>query len=206
MIGGKLSEVVDESLAKHPRTAERWVLLSHEMYSRYRRVQATLNQSDGILDTILRTLEAEQLERLGRDRAHQQHEGFWPPTLQILFSRLWVLSTYETLRTMKQTAAGRSDPALQAVYERFRIVRIPLAKMEVAGANRLGAPLEIFGDGTNRKLRIGRDTRQILPTTICPRTGSVVWEPIDTTTQTVVKLSRLELSDELLSIYPEVVQ
>ena len=93
-------------------------------------------QPDHLIDLIVRAMEDElaarhQLAPAGDEHVHLED------TLQFVLTRYWVLGTDDALRIAARSPAGKVHPNLQSVYERFRLVRVPLAKLKVAGDDAL---------------------------------------------------------------------
>jgi hypothetical protein len=49
----------------------------------------------------------------------------------------WVLGTHDALRIAARSPGGKEHPKLATLYERFRLVRMPLAKLKIAGDDAL---------------------------------------------------------------------
>lgn len=127
-------------------------------------------------------------------------------TLQLMLSRHWVLSMYELLRVAKDSAAGKANPALQNLYQAFRLVRIPLAKQEIAGIRPRDAGPELFkkGDDPDTQSRPYRDSegkpQYMVPGEVSWETGSLCWLVPDYDQRRTVAVYRRELSDAVLDV------
>jgi hypothetical protein len=45
----------------------------------------------------------------------------------------WVLGTHDVVRIAARSHAGKVHPKLTSLYDRFRLVRVPLAELKIAG-------------------------------------------------------------------------
>lgn len=126
--------------------------------------------------------------------------------LLISLSRLWVLAGYECVRLSfdKITAAA---PGLAELLHRFTLVRIPLAKQEIAKDRALGQNAILLGrrgepqETPPHAYRAGAKIPYWPEFVINLETGSVGWTVIDIVNGgTEVTILRRELSDELLKL------
>lgn len=128
----------------YPTHYDHWV----EVYDRMRKLREddfvpNMGHHDANVDLVLRKIEDEQVGCLN------EFEQFWdagPLFLQIAFSRSWILSNYELLRTTVARSNCQSQASadeycnqdecfrckLQRVKREFSIIRMPLAKFEPA--------------------------------------------------------------------------
>ena len=89
-------------------------------------------QPDHLIDLIVRSMED---ELAARHRAAPEGGGrvHLEDTLQYVLTRYWVLGTHDVVRIAARSHAGKVHPKLTSLYDRFRLVRVPLAKLKIAG-------------------------------------------------------------------------
>src|SRR5262249_46325574 len=124
------------------------------------------------------------------------------PDFQIALSRYWVLGMYESVRLAHESKPASA--ALTNLRRRLELVRVPLAKMEIANDLKIKEPLLLE--------RIGEGPRDVRPYSaseripvnpaagICTNTGSAVWYVVDAKTRSNVSISRRMISDECLAL------
>ncbi len=112
----------------------RWVNSSYALAGVETFFIVILAQQLGKLDVNLiiedkRFFDLPQASRESIEEADRLNDRF-------VLSYLWVLGSYELIRTWRNRVKDRIDPTtysrIDDVYEKFRRVRIPLAKMEAA--------------------------------------------------------------------------
>ena len=163
-------------------------------------------QPDHLIDLIVRSMED---ELAARHRAAPEGEGrvHLEDTLQYLLTRYWVLGAHDALRIAARSPAGKVHPKLPSLYERFRLVRVPLAKLKIAGddAFRDGGVLLVptgQHDAKPKPYRPRSNDEYHPPTPIDER-GSIGWHLFDVKTMLPVTIYRRQLSDELLALFDE---
>ncbi|QKC97279.1 hypothetical protein [Mesorhizobium sp. NZP2298] len=199
MIADEIGFAIEAAMAKQPDLANRWVLMTHRMTEKYGSIQPVLNHADCMLDLAIRCMEDEHLAG-ATESPKPRKSSILAATMQIALSRLWVLSSYETLRTVRDTPIGKADERLHLIYRKFRLIRVPLAKMRVANADFIKAPMDVATAGNKSKITLSPQHTYILPAVLCGQTGSVLWHAIDTKSKATAQITRRELSDELLSL------
>ena len=161
-------------------------------------------QPDHLIDLIVRAMEDElaarhQLAPAGYEHVHLED------TLQFVLTRYWVLGTHDALRIAVRSPAGKVHPNLQSVYERFRLVRVPLAKLKVAGDDALtdGRVLLVPAGEEDAKPEIyrARSGDEYHPPTPINERGSIGWNLFEVKTMLPVTIYRRQLSDELLAVF-----
>ena len=123
-------------------------------------------------------------------------------SLQHTLTRYWVLGTRDVLR-MAKTGAGEDHPKLSTLFEKFRFVRVPLAKLELADDNKAPSDdllLVRVGDGANIERELYRKVSYYPPEPIDER-GSIGWALFTAKTLEPVTIFRRDLSDELLALF-----
>ena len=54
-----------------------------------------------------------------------------------VLTRYWVLGTHDLVRIAARSHAGKVHTKLTSLYDRFRLVRVPLAKLKITGNDAL---------------------------------------------------------------------
>jgi hypothetical protein len=157
----------------------------------------------GRLDSVLRAMEFESLQP---GKPEDPDEDVWTQDIHASWSRLWILAAYECVRTAAQRATGDRS-AFKHLRDRMGLVRIPLAKAEIAkdkkylgnsvlNLGRVGDP----SDAPPIEYRAGGAV-PYLPSHIWnTETGSIGWIVIDLSTMAEVLILRCQISDELLAV------
>ena len=116
-----------------------------------------------------------------------------------------VLGTHDALRIAARSPAGKVHPNLLSVYERFRLVRVPLAKLKVAGDDALkdGRVLLVPAGEKKAKPEIyrARSGDEYHPPTPIDERGSIGWNLFEVKTMLPVTIYRRQLSNELLAVF-----
>jgi hypothetical protein len=123
-------------------------------------------------------------------------------SLQHTLTRYWVLGTHDVLRMAKR-GAGERHPKLPTLFEKFRFVRMPLAKLELADDNKAlrdSLLLVRVGEGANVEPELYRKVSYHPPEPIDER-GSIGWALFMAETLEPVTIFRRDLSDELLALF-----
>jgi hypothetical protein len=96
-------------------------------------------------------------------------------------------------------------PKLPSLYERFRLVRVPLAKLKIAGDDALkdgGVLLVPAGqDDAKPETYRARSNDEYHPPTPIDERGSIGWHLFEVKTMLPVTIYRRQLSDELLALF-----
>lgn len=189
--------------AKDDKHHEQWISVSFKLGAIAGAVHTISVQRIGRLDMLLRLLEDERLERL---KDGPSNEPDWALDLQFALSESWLLSAYEVTRTGKEMLKRRSEemPKLLSLENRLALVRMPIAKGEIQGMNQ-----KANRDNPPMLVRAGSDTPEpyqadgsfIMPKSLCEQTGSVLWHPIDMSLVRTIAIRRLDLSNEMLSLF-----
>lgn len=167
------------------------------MHGRYGCLQAAMHQSDVRFDMILRSLESERLVAM----QGQDVEVDFAFDLQSTITRYWIYSIYETLRSAIEVAGDRADGRLRGLYRKFKLVRIPLAKMQVADDRRIKGDLMLVRQGDEPDAAAPYDRTKldyIAPSFVSTLDGSIGWSVVDVIDDTTHEITRRGLSDELL--------
>jgi hypothetical protein len=161
-------------------------------------------QPDHLIDLIVRSMED---ELAARHRAAPEGDGrvHLEDTLQYVLTRYWVLGTHDVLRIAARSPAGKVHPKLPSLYERFRLVRVPLAKLKIAGDDALkdGRVMLVHAEEDEAKPEAyrARSNDEYHPPTPIDERGSIGWHLFDVKTMLPVTIYRRQLSDELLALF-----
>ncbi|TFV37098.1 hypothetical protein E4K66_20565 [Bradyrhizobium frederickii] len=206
-----LNSLFNLARAKYRAEKEAWVHLSYRLSGRFNLVTAISSiQREGDLDILLRCLEDEfdaNANASGTDFSFHY---------QMIFSETWVVGCYEILRAFQQrdreaAAAGRPTSGVseldefKMIFTDLELLRMPIAKYEIAKDNKLGEPLRMrrVGDADAQPVEFydAKDPGRfhIMPKGVSSR-GSAVWLALDVRTTREHWVERRELADRLLSL------
>lgn len=197
-VRARLETAFLQALAAQQELHEKWVRVSFQLGRGSNPYQMMFMQPDGRMDLLLRAVEAETLAAMSRP---QEDEPNFSLEIQYTLSRYWILSMYELLRS-----SNRESEEIKALHRRFELIRIPLAKFQIAqDRHKPTIFLGRYGDGPEQEAdayswkdgRVPYMPRQV----VCNQTGSIAWLPVDYETQSEVFISRRMLSDEVLRIF-----
>lgn len=185
-----LVSAFDAGAANQDILGSRWLTHSHR-FAQIAGVAQLMNlQTNGRLDLLLRQLEQERLNQCAPDEGHSL-------TLQSFLSECWALQAYEVIRAAAER--NKSDVLLGKLRDRFALVRMPLAKVEIAGMKRKNAhSLTLELEDGSRSRTYSNDGKYVVPRQLCVQTGSIIWLPADIVNETTVAIRRIDLSDEFL--------
>lgn len=161
-------------------------------------------QPDHLIDLVVRSMED---ELAARHRAAPEGDGrvHLEDTLQYVLTRYWVLGTHDVVRIAARSPAGKVHPKLPSLYERFRLVRVPLAKLKIAGDDALkdGRVMLVHAEEDEAKPEAyrARSNDEYHPPTPIDERGSIGWHLFDVKTMLPVTIYRRQLSDELLALF-----
>jgi hypothetical protein len=121
-----------------------------------------------------------EMERVLARRADESPNPAEPLVLKecSAHSILWLFGLYELTRDLRQAGSAKF-PKLETLHRKLEIIRMPLAKHEVAGGKR--NPISHFPTSTWQ-----------------PETGRVGWHVFNPDTTSLELLMRTELADEFL--------
>jgi hypothetical protein len=196
-----------------------WTNLSFRLAGRFSLPIAMISlQRQGDLDLLLRCMEdefqankvAETADKLGDDFTFHY---------QMMLSESWVVGCYEILRAFRQRddegnlgADGVSAlEAFKSIFADLELLRMPIAKYEIAKDNRMKEPLTLRAippniDATDVHIYDKKDpTRShIMPAGMSDR-GSMMWLVLDHSVPREYWVERRALADQLLAIANEIV-
>ena len=157
-------------------------------------------QPDHLIDLIVRSMEDELAAR--HRAAPEGGRVHLEDTLQYVLTRYWVLGTHDAVRIAARSLAGKVHPKLTSLYDRFRLVRVPLAKLKIAGDDALkdGRVMLAEEDEAKPEAYRARSNDEYHPPTPIDERGSIGWHLFDIKTMLPVTIYRRQLSDELLAL------
>ena len=206
-----LNQMFNVARAKYRSENEAWVTLSYRLSGRFNLVTAlTSIQREGDLDILLRCLEDEfngSKDAMGLDFSFHY---------QMMFSETWVVGCYEILRAFVQRdreairtekrSSGVSEMAeFKSVFADLELLRMPLAKFEIAKDKNLEQPLPMrrVGDDNTKPIEFydPKDPARfhIMPKGVSAR-GSAVWPALDIRNDHQHWVERRDLADRLLAL------
>lgn len=207
-----LSSLFNIARAKYRSEHSAWVKLSHLLAGRFGLFTAAMSlQQQGDLDILLRCLEDEfDTNKIVSEMDLSGH-------YQMLFSETWIAGCYEILRAFRERdwnaaeigrpTSGVSDlDEFKSVFTDLELLRMPIAKFQIAKDNKLEQPLPMrrIGDGADTAIEFydPKDPSRfhIMPKGISAG-GSVVWLALDGRNSREHWVERRELADRLLSLH-----
>jgi hypothetical protein len=206
-VGPLLVAATVEATARFPVQREKW----SDVYTGLVRMNGAGSgvirfHTDVWIDLVLRAMEEELAAQFEDPLQADERRVMVANSLQHALTRYWVLSTYEVLRIVGRSEAGRVHVKLTALFERFSLVRVPLAKLQIASDRRLndGAVMLIkVGDGPEAEPETYRSNAKVEyhPPELINDRGSVGWGLFQAATLEPVTIFRQQLSDELLGVF-----
>jgi hypothetical protein len=197
-----LRTILSEVSTKSGDLPDRWVRLYFRLAYTFG-VEVYRHQPDYWVDLILRTMEDEAFVRVRDPVAREQFDIL--PTFQNTLSRMWVLSTYEAIRLAHETDAGRTHPKLTTLRRRIEMVRVPIAKHEIANDQRIKDPITLVrvgpGDPKPQSYSAKDPSPYYPPDLYETATGSTAWRVWDSKREQTIDISRRALSDEMLALF-----
>jgi hypothetical protein len=204
-----LNSLFNVARAKYRAEYEAWVQLSHRLSGRFNLFTASLSiQREGDLDILLRCLEDE----FDMNRTAGMDFSFH---YQLMFSEAWIAGFYEILRAFQQrdreaAKAGRATSGVselrefKSIFTDFELLRMPIAKFEIAKDDKLKQPLPMRRVGDEPKPIEFYDPNDpgryhIMPQGVSER-GSAVWLALDVRNLQQHWVERRDLADRLLSL------
>lgn len=204
-----LNSMFNIARAKYRIEIEAWGQLSYRLPGRFNLITAVARiQREGDLDILLRCLEDEF--------STNKNASGMDLSFQMMFSETWIVGCYEILRAFQQrdresAAAGQPTSGVseasefRSIFVDFELLRMPIAKFEIAKDTKLSQPLPMrrVGLGETKPIEFydPKDPGRfhIMPTGISPR-GSAVWLALDVRNSQERWVERRDLADRLLSL------
>ncbi|MER2252920.1 hypothetical protein ABS772_23670 [Methylorubrum podarium] len=158
-------------------------------------------QGHGELDVLLRCYETEISASIASGSA-DPHFRF---NYLNMLSELWILSVYETVRTVNQRKIVAESDAFENLYLDLTLVRMPLAKHEIPKDNLVKSPLNMTRVPSNAEAGASYvyDKGDPLRSHIMPcgvsANGSLMWQVIDLKRNIEYWVERRGLSDRILA-------
>jgi hypothetical protein len=160
-------------------------------------------QRDGDIDLVLRSVEDE----IASGESNLQDPILSPVNYLIHLSSCWISGVYETLRLLRSRDQLEQTDRVADLFRAVELVRITIDKHEIAGDNKLGAPLQMTrlpttGAPTDAYVYARNDSSRahIMPTGLSPR-GSVIWQPVDLKTSTHRLVERRCVSEQIIELW-----
>jgi len=206
-----LNSLFNVARAKYRAEHEAWVQLSYRLSGRFNLGLAFSSiQREGDLDILLRSLEDEC--NTNKDASGMDFSFHY----QMMFSETWIVGCYEILRAFRQrdreaAVAGRPTSGVseldefKSIFTDFELLRMPIAKFEIAKDDKLEQPLPMrcFGDDEAKPIEFydpkDPDRFHIMPKGVSVR-GSAVWLALDARNSREHWVERRDLADRLLSL------
>ncbi len=188
-----------------------WTDLSYRLAGRFDLPAAMPSiQKEGDIDILLRCLEDEFISKEDASRTEASFH------YQMMFSETWIAGWFEILRAFRQRdkdaiKAGRRTTGLfelnefKAIFHDLELLRMPIAKFEVAkdGCLKQPMPMRRFGEGAAKPIEFydpkDPSRSHFMPKGVSLR-GSAVWLALDARNWQQHWVERRELSDRLLSL------
>jgi len=208
-----LNSLFNVARANYQAENEAWVQLSYRLSGRFNLVTAVTSMSIqrvGDLDILLRCLEEEF--NTNKDASGTDFSIHY----QMMFSETWIVGCYEILRAFRQrdwecADGGRPTSGVselnefKSIFTDFELLRMPIAKFEIAKDNKLKQPLPMRSvcDDETKPIEFydPKDPGRfhIMPTGVSSR-GSVMWLALDWRNSREHWVERRDLADRLLSL------
>jgi hypothetical protein len=200
-VASLLRAILSEVSTKSDDLVERWIDVYFHM-ARSFGVESYRHQPDLWVDLILRKMEDDSCIRMRDPAASQQVDMLL--TLQHALSRMWVLSMYEGIRLAQETDGGRKHAKLTALRRRIEIVRVPIAKQQIANDQKIKGSITLVPLGAEdpKQIYSAKDRSRYNPPVVWDKaTGSAAWLVLDSRTGETTDISRRALSDETLALF-----
>jgi hypothetical protein len=204
MLTRKLLEAaMRKGMADHPELHEKWVKVQYRFAALAGGNAAVLLPfaMNTRVDMLLRTLEAENLQRPADDAAPDIE---FADDLILSLSESWVSRCYELVRVARDGVKARNEEVpekLAHLLYQLELVRMPIDKGEINKAiYHKGEPIMLgLADGSDPKEY--RKGSFVLQRGMCGQTGAAMWWPVDLKAQKTVEVCRRDLSDWLLGLF-----
>jgi len=208
-----LTTIFNIARMKYRTEHQAWIRLSFALSGRFNLLTASINiQRQGDLDLLLRCLEDEYDAQKAATETPENNVYHY----QLMLSETWVLGCYEILRAFRQrdneareagvaTSGVSGMDSFKSIITDLELLRIPMAKYEIAKDNKMKQPLPMrkFGDGDDVAPQFydPKDPARyhIMPAGMGPR-GSAMWQALDHQTNREYWIERRDLSDRLLAL------
>jgi hypothetical protein len=160
-------------------------------------------QRDGDIDVVLRSVEDE----IASSASNLQDPILSPLPYLIHLSSYWISSVYETLRLLRGRKQLEETDRVADLFRAAELVRMTIDKHEIAGDDRLKAPLQMTrlpanGAPTDEYVYARNDSSRahIMPTALSDR-GSVMWQPVDLKANAHRWVERRWVSEQIIELW-----
>lgn len=192
LVGSAYAWCLDEKRDLH----QSWIAQSFKLAELAGAAHIASIQANNRLDLLIRQLE---------DEWQQPPEHIVDLSLDLRYSlsECWVLRAYEVVRATAEQLGnnGVGNERLAALKHRLGLIRMPIAKAEIQRAKKAPEPIVlVYEDGTGAKKYVN-DGTYVMPRQLCADTGSAMWCPVDIVTGKSLQIRRIDLSNELLSLF-----
>jgi hypothetical protein len=207
---------------KYPAESTAWTNFSGTMAGRFNLFVAVVNiQRQGDLDLLLRCMEDEFEANKAAAEADATGLNLTVP-YQLMLSETWIVGCYEILRAFRQRddearkagvrTSGVSELAsFKSIFADFELLRMPMAKFEIAKDKGLKDPLPLQrgppnDDASDQAIYDSKNSARyhIMPSGLSPR-GSAVWLALDHATRREHWVERRDLAERLLAMGNEII-
>ncbi len=194
-----LLDAYAQSWVRQSEVFAKWVSVSHKFPPVGNPNLMSMVQAVGKVDCLNRELEDEyalrrQNENLARELLNED--------VIVVFAELWLLRAYELVRLSVQNLGNEAPEELVRIKRLLTLSRVPVAKGEIAGESRHKGDIIISRGDSFEAAPYVRDSSFIPPRTIYASSGSVCWHGPDLRSAETVVISRRDLSDRLLELFP----
>jgi hypothetical protein len=208
--------------AKYRDAHVAWTDLSFRLSGRFNLPIASLNiQRQGDIDLLLRCMEDEFSSNAAGEKADTTGVDM-TFHYQMTLSEIWIVGCYEILRAFRQRdsdARGAGMPtsgvselnSFKSIFADLELLRMPLAKFEIAKDNKLKKPLLMqrvphSDDASDHAFYDSKDPARyhLMPRGMSPR-GAVSWVALDHLVNSERWIERRDLSERLLALSNEIV-
>lgn len=210
------------SRARYRAEHAAWTNLSGVLSGRFNLPVAMMNiQRQGDLDLLLRCMEDEFEANNAAEIADTTGSNM-TFHYQLSLSETWVVGCYEIMRAFRQRdrdalkagvrPSGVAElEAFKSIFADLELLRMPMAKFEIAKDAKLKEPLSLQRGPKNNDAsdQIAYDSRDparyhLMPTGMSPR-GSIRWVALDHLTRHEHWVERRDLGEKLLALGNEIV-
>lgn len=203
LISDLISKAFAEARAREDAISDSWRTLSFNWGGRLGgSLLMPAIQGHGELDVSLRCYETEISTSISSG-SEDPHFKF---NYLKMLSELWILSVYETVRTVNQRRILSESDTFKNLYLDLTLVRMPLVKHEIPKDNLITSPLHMrrvpsnAEDGASYVYDKGDPLRShIMPCGVSAN-GSLMWQVIDLKRHLQYWVERRGLSDRILAL------
>ncbi len=195
-----------EALTHHQETMGIWIKASHTVGSLLPDSELMVSiQNIGHTDVLLRCMEKETAAAIPQIQSATEVD--FALYHQLMLSGAWVCESYEIFRLLKSKKLLSQNDTFETLAHDLRLLRIPIAKHEIANDRKLSKPLQMHkfsvqDDVTDCYEYSQSDLHKahIMGKGVSER-GSVMWDAIDGASGKSRWLERLSLSERIVSFW-----